>query len=128
MASSSTLPQSLLNPRRHVGIHAERVSDVSSTEYPGHYPNEDHSWDLQKFKQVCTYYWCCVLRICANSITRNSGLKNNAQNLQVKVQRLSQRSIEFDLVGVDASIANAFRRIMIAEVRSRPTLPFTPHG
>jgi len=38
------------------------------------------------------------------------------QNLKVKVQRLSQRSIEFDLVGVDASIANAFRRIMIAEV------------
>ncbi|KAF7977954.1 hypothetical protein HWV62_2043 [Athelia sp. TMB] len=34
----------------------------------------------------------------------------------VKVQRLSGRSIEFDLVGVDASIANAFRRIMIAEV------------
>ena len=39
------------------------------------------------------------------------------QNLKVKVQRLSQRSIEFDLVGVDASIANAFRRIIIAEVR-----------
>lgn len=40
------------------------------------------------------------------------------QNLKVKVQRLSQRSIEFDLVGVDASIANAFRRIIIAEVSS----------
>ncbi|PSR74020.1 hypothetical protein PHLCEN_2v10204 [Hermanssonia centrifuga] len=38
------------------------------------------------------------------------------QNFQVKVQRLSQRSIEFDIVGVDASIANAFRRILIAEV------------
>jgi DNA-directed RNA polymerase I and III subunit RPAC1 len=38
------------------------------------------------------------------------------QNLNVKVQRLSQRSIEFDLEGVDASIANAFRRIIIAEV------------
>lgn len=36
--------------------------------------------------------------------------------MKVKVQRLSQRSIEFDLVGVDASIANAFRRIIIAEV------------
>ncbi|KIP05125.1 hypothetical protein PHLGIDRAFT_74755 [Phlebiopsis gigantea 11061_1 CR5-6] len=88
MASTSTLPQSAYNPRRHVGVHAERVSAVSSTEYPGHYPDEDHSWDLQKF----------------------------SENLQVKVQRLSQRSIEFDLVGVDASIANAFRRIMIAEV------------
>ena len=32
------------------------------------------------------------------------------------MQRLSQRSIEFDLVGVDASIANALRRILISEV------------
>ena len=34
----------------------------------------------------------------------------------MSVERLSQRSIEFDITGVDASIANAFRRIMIAEV------------
>ncbi|KAL6304967.1 insert subdomain of RNA polymerase alpha subunit [Sparassis latifolia] len=88
MASTYSLPPSVFNPRRHVGIHAERVSDVSSTEYPGHYPDEDHSWDLEKFRN----------------------------NLKVEVKRLSERSIEFDLVGVDASIANAFRRILIAEV------------
>lgn len=39
------------------------------------------------------------------------------QRLAVRVERLSNRSIDFDLVGVDASIANAFRRILIAEVR-----------
>lgn len=39
-----------------------------------------------------------------------------AQNLRVKIQKLSTRSIEFDLVSVDASIANALRRILIAEV------------
>ncbi len=38
------------------------------------------------------------------------------QTLKVSVKRLSQRSVEFDLVGVDASIANAFRRIMLSEV------------
>ncbi|KAF9059204.1 insert subdomain of RNA polymerase alpha subunit [Rhodocollybia butyracea] len=80
-----------VNPRRLVGIGAERISNVADSEFPGHYPNEDNSWDLEKFKRKLT----------------------------VQVQRLSQRSIEFDLVGVDASIANAFRRIMIAEV---PTL------
>ncbi|TRM67819.1 DNA-directed RNA polymerase [Schizophyllum amplum] len=77
-----------VDPRRLVGVTAERVTNVSSTDYPGHYPGEDHSWNLDEFKR----------------------------NLKVKVQRLSNRSIEFDLVGVDASIANAFRRIMIAEV------------
>ncbi|KAJ3830194.1 DNA-directed RNA polymerase [Lentinula raphanica] len=77
-----------VNPRRLVNIGAERVSHVSNTEFPGHYPNEDHSWNLELFEQ----------------------------NLTVRLHRLSQRSIEFDLIGVDASIANAFRRIMIAEV------------
>lgn len=38
------------------------------------------------------------------------------QNLIVSVQRLTPSTIEFDLVGVDASVANALRRIMIAEV------------
>ncbi|KAJ6620297.1 DNA-directed RNA polymerase [Mycena sp. CBHHK59/15] len=76
------------DPRRLVGIHAERVTDVSSRDFPGHYPDEDHSWSLDKFRE----------------------------NLTVKIRRVSNRSIDFDLVGVDASIANAFRRIMIAEV------------
>ncbi|KAH9925858.1 insert subdomain of RNA polymerase alpha subunit [Epithele typhae] len=87
-SSSSSLPSSALNPRRHVGVHAERVSDVASTEFPGHYPGEDHSWNLDDFKK----------------------------EMSVSVKRLSQRSVEFDLVGVDASIANAFRRVLIAEV------------
>lgn len=51
--SLSTLPESAFDPRRHVGVHLERVSDVSSTEYPGHYPDEDHTWDLEKFRKVC---------------------------------------------------------------------------
>ena len=38
--------------RRLVGVHAERVSHVSSTDYPGVYPGEDHSWDLENFKKV----------------------------------------------------------------------------
>ena len=40
----------------------------------------------------------------------------------VSVQRLTPSTIEFDLVGVDASIANALRRVMIAEV-SHLTVP-----
>ena len=51
-SSSSHLPASALNPRRHVGVHAERVSDVSSTEFPGHYPGEDLTWKLDEFKKV----------------------------------------------------------------------------
>ncbi|KIJ28156.1 hypothetical protein M422DRAFT_61939 [Sphaerobolus stellatus SS14] len=79
---------SIDDPRRHVRLEAERVAHISSTDFPGYYPGEDHSWNLDWF----------------------------TKNLIVKIQRLSQRSCQFDLVGVDASIANALRRILIAEV------------
>lgn len=36
----------------------------------------------------------------------------------MSINRLTPTSIEFDLVGVDASIANAIRRVLIAEVPS----------
>ena len=51
-SSSSHLGSSIFNPRRHVGVHAEHVSNVSNTEFPGHHPGEDHSWSLAKFKEV----------------------------------------------------------------------------
>ncbi|WVQ83088.1 hypothetical protein IAT38_005226 [Cryptococcus sp. DSM 104549] len=76
------------DPRRHVQVLPERVGGVAGSEFPGHYPGEDHSWNLQKFKQ----------------------------GLITSVQRLTPSTVEFDLVGVDASIANALRRVMIAEV------------
>lgn len=76
------------DPKKHVALNPERVSYTSSTDYPGHFADEDHSWNPAEFKK----------------------------RLAVRVERISNRSIEFDLVGVDASIANALRRILIAEV------------
>ncbi|CAE6415580.1 unnamed protein product [Rhizoctonia solani] len=61
---------------------------VTNTEFPGVYPGEDHSWDFDKFKE----------------------------KLHVEVRGGDDEAVDFDLVGVDASIANAFRRILIAEV------------
>lgn len=38
------------------------------------------------------------------------------QRLTLKTTLLTPRTIAFDLIGVDASIANALRRVMLAEV------------
>ncbi|KAI9282772.1 DNA-directed RNA polymerase [Sporodiniella umbellata] len=65
-----------------------RTRVASGSDYPHQYQNIANDFSLETFKE----------------------------NLQVKIQRLSKHSVEFDLIGVDASIANAFRRIMIAEV------------
>ncbi|KAI9770298.1 MAG: DNA-directed RNA polymerase core subunit rpc40 [Geoglossum simile] len=80
-----------IDERRTVGVNAETVTHVSSTDFPGHYPGEDHSWSIAKFKE----------------------------NLQFVVHHSEPLDCSFSLIGVDASIANAFRRILIAEV---PTL------
>jgi hypothetical protein len=53
-SSSSSSSSQAFDPRKHVGVEAERVTHVSSTDYPGVYPDEDHAWDLQTFKQVRT--------------------------------------------------------------------------
>lgn len=66
------------------------MSNVTSNDFPGHWPGEDHSWDLSKFHD----------------------------RFRVDFFRNDRYHAEFDLVGVDASIVNAFRRIMIAEVYS----------
>lgn len=74
-----------------VGIGAETVSHVTSTDFPGHYPGEDHAWDLDAFRS----------------------------QFRVVFHENGQHDASFSLIGLDASLANAFRRILIAEI---PTL------
>jgi DNA-directed RNA polymerases I and III subunit RPAC1 len=61
---------------------------VSSTDYPGHRPGQGAEWNITQFRD----------------------------NLTIEVQTLNRDDMEFDLIGVDASIANAFRRILMAEI------------
>ncbi|KAA8906293.1 DNA-directed RNA polymerase [Sphaerosporella brunnea] len=78
------------NRRNIVGVNAETVTNVTSNDFPGHWPGEDHSWNVSKFRET----------------------------LRIQFFRNDRFHAEFDIVHVDASIANAFRRIMMAEVHS----------
>ncbi|KAM0681851.1 DNA-directed RNA polymerases I and III subunit RPAC1 [Mitosporidium daphniae] len=76
---------------RIANVGAETISNVSFDEYPGTYSADlvDPYFDIEKFKL----------------------------NLNVIVYpSADQDELEFDLVGVDSSIANAIRRILIAEI------------
>lgn len=77
--------------RKIVGVNAERVTNTTSTDFPGHYPGEDHTWDLDEFRNT----------------------------FNVQFHKLQPLDASFSLIGIDASIANAFRRILLAEI---PTL------
>lgn len=35
-----------------VGINAETVTNIPSTDFPGHWPGESHEWSLERFKRV----------------------------------------------------------------------------
>ena len=73
-----------------VGINAETITDITSTDFPGHYFGEDHAWDLDYFRD----------------------------HFHVEFHKNDPLDAAFSLIGCDASIANAFRRIMIADVPS----------
>ncbi|MCJ1478448.1 DNA-directed RNA polymerase core subunit rpc40 [Lambiella insularis] len=88
---SITVSQAETDKRKIVGVNAETVTNVTSTDFPGHYPGEDHTWNLKQFKD----------------------------SFQVKFYKNDRYDSSFSLVGIDASIANAFRRILLSEI---PTL------
>ncbi|XP_050367872.1 uncharacterized protein LOC126786172 [Argentina anserina] len=46
----------------------------------------------------------------------NSLLDSFSSNFRVEVIRLEKNEMEFDMIGIDPAIANAFRRILISEV------------
>ncbi|XP_056617485.1 DNA-directed RNA polymerases I and III subunit RPAC1 [Triplophysa dalaica] len=64
------------------------VTNVHTTDFPGNYPGYDDTWDLDKFKE----------------------------NFKINIIQSDETTLEFDMIGIDAAIANAFRRILLAEV------------
>ncbi len=62
------------------------IQNTSSPYYPGTVPGNE--WSVEDFKKKCV----------------------------VKIVKKKGMELEFDLIGVDPSLANAFRRILISEV------------
>ncbi|KAK4499008.1 hypothetical protein PRZ48_009520 [Zasmidium cellare] len=92
MPSWAPLTEEQLQQRRIVNVNAETVTDTAATDIPNHYgPAQDDSWNLDQFRR----------------------------NLKVEFHHNKPYDAAFSLIGVDASIANAFRRILLSEI---PTL------
>ncbi|KAL4641143.1 DNA-directed RNA polymerases I and III subunit RPAC1-like [Arapaima gigas] len=70
------------------------VKNVHTTDFPGNYPGYDDTWNQKKFEKA--------------SYTKFL--------LLINIIQMDENSMEFDMVGIDAAIANAFRRILLAEV------------
>lgn len=74
--------------RNNVKLTEFTVLNSASSDFPGNYPGYDDAWDFNKFKN----------------------------EFQIKLIKMNKSDMEFDMIGCDASLANAFRRILIADV------------
>ena len=54
----------------------------------------------------------------AMGVDNSVRLNEFRKNFKVDIIKMTEEDMEFDLIGIDASIANAFRRILISEVFS----------
>jgi len=52
----------------------------------------------------------------AMGVDNSVSVEKFCNDFKIKINRLTEDDMEFDMIGVDASMANAFRRILIAEV------------
>ncbi|KAJ2003477.1 DNA-directed RNA polymerase core subunit rpc40 [Coemansia thaxteri] len=77
-----------LEDRNRVVILADRVENISGAEFPLSFDGQEKLFSLAGFKDA----------------------------FDIKIVRLTPTEIEFDMIGVDASIANALRRILLAEI------------
>ncbi|XP_013386586.1 DNA-directed RNA polymerases I and III subunit RPAC1 [Lingula anatina] len=74
--------------RTRVRLNEYSLSNTQSTDFPGNYPDYDDAWNQVKFEE----------------------------NFRINIISMTDLEMEFDMVGVDAAVANAFRRILLAEV------------
>lgn len=80
--------ESVKNMRTRIGMSEHGLANTHSINVPGSCFGYDDSWSQEKFES----------------------------NFRIDVKRLTDLEMEFDMIGIDASIANAFRRILLAEV------------
>ncbi|KAG8221922.1 hypothetical protein J437_LFUL002481 [Ladona fulva] len=76
--------------RRRISIKEHALANVSSPNYPGSCAGYDDTFDI----------------------------KSVIEKLKVNIKRLEGNEMEFDLIGVEPAIPNAFRRILLVELPS----------
>lgn len=77
--------------RERAQVTEHHIENTAYTKYPGNYQGKSDEWNLEEFKKT----------------------------FKVKIVRYHKgRDLEIDLIGIGPPIANAYRRIMLAEVPS----------
>lgn len=99
--SDGTLPAHVEEQRTRVAIHNDAPRSTSTVEAAGAYfaSGVDNSFSIERFRR----------------------------DLKIEVQSLDEEEIVFDIIGIDAAIANAFRRILLSDVPTMAIDKVRPH-
>lgn len=99
------------------------AEDIMADSSSGASPKLPANLELQRTRVVCAVdapsYTDSVQysgAYMAYGVDNSLRLEDFCKNLRVEIISLNEEDIEFDLIGIDAAVANAFRRILIAEV------------
>lgn len=76
--------------RKYISITEQGAENVKSTDFPGTYYGYDDTWNTKKF----------------------------IKNTRLDIFHISETEMKFDLVGIDVSLANALRRVVMSEAPS----------
>lgn len=74
--------------RNFIELTEYSVLNTHGTSYPGNWEGYDDKWDVEDFKR----------------------------DFKIEIKNITDNEMELDLINIDCSIANAFRRILISEL------------
>lgn len=116
----------LFRLRTKSGLTTNTPMQGSATDFPGHHPEEDAVFSEDAFRDVsdafahpaCPAYLLSLTAVILRFLAWGDFAMNHLdQHLQVILTRMSNLALELDMIGLDASVANAIRRVLLAEVR-----------
>ncbi|KAI9561590.1 hypothetical protein GHT06_012549 [Daphnia sinensis] len=89
----SSSKQFIEESRNELVLTEFEVLNAEATNFPGNHYGYDDTWTLEKFKK----------------------------KLKINIIRIDNLEMEFDIIGVDPAVPNAFRRILLSDI---PTMAF----
>ena len=98
--------------RNHILLHEHGIQNVQSLDGPCMFPGISQPFDIKKFKNDVQIK---VVSVSSGDACDKTKVKSEHEHLLPEESR-KDLDIEFDMIGVDSAIANAFRRVLLAEV------------
>ena len=98
------------------GLHVAAMKHVSEGGLPAHLEKQRTRMFVKNAAPEHTSTVEAASAYAASGLENSFSIERFRRDFRVEIQSLSAEEAVFDLIGIDAALANAFRRILLAEV------------